>query len=86
MEVQKGGLLTQVVINEYQIIHKILCIIQIILESQVVDCLMCSFYTEILAVNLSAFSYRLFHEEFFPIYEALERILHETVCRKMQIN
>ena len=39
-------------------------------------------YTEILEVNLFAFAYRLFHEDFSPIYDALhklERNLHETV-------
>ena len=38
-------------------------------------------YTEILKVNLFVFAYRLFHEDFSPIYEAsyLERNLHETV-------
>ena len=29
-----------------------------------------SLYTEILKVNLFAFAYRLFHEDFSPIYEA----------------
>ena len=38
---------------------------------------------EILEVNLFAFAYRLFHEDFSPIYE---RNLHETVCMQMQIN
>ena len=47
-------------------------------------------------VNLSAFVYRLFHEDFSPIVETniqtvyliqrLERILHETVCKQMQIH
>ena len=36
-------------------------------------------YIEILEVNLFAFAYRLFHEDFSPIFEA-------TVCRQMQIN
>ena len=36
-------------------------------------------YTEILEVDLFASAYRLFHED-------LERNLHETVCRQMQIN
>ena len=45
-------------------------------------------YTEILEANLFAFAHRLFHEDLSPIYEArkLERNLHETVCRQMQIN
>ena len=46
-------------------------------------------YTEILEVNLFAFAYRLVHEDFSPIYGAerrLERNLHETVCKQMQIN
>ena len=45
-------------------------------------------YTEILEVYLFAFAYRLFHEDFSPIYRArrFERNLHETVCKQMQIN
>ena len=31
-------------------------------------------YTEILEVNLFAFVYRLFHEDFSPIYEALQYV------------
>ena len=44
--------------------------------------------TKILAVNLFAFAYRLFHEDFSSIYRArgLERNLHETACRQMQTN
>ena len=37
-------------------------------------------YTEILEVNLFAFAYRLFHEDF------LDRNLHETVCIKSLVN
>ena len=40
------------------------------------------FYTKILAVNLFAFAYRLFH----AAPRRLERNLHETVCRQMQTN
>ena len=36
-------------------------------------------YTEILEVNLFTFAYRLFSCK-------LERNLHETICRQMQIN
>ena len=46
-------------------------------------------YTDILEANLCAFDYRLFHEDFSPIYEAphkLDRNLHEIVYRQMQIN
>ena len=46
-------------------------------------------YTEILEVNLSAFAYRLFHEDFSQLEGVLrhvERNLHETVCKQMQIN
>ena len=45
-------------------------------------------YTQILEVNLFVSAYRLFHENFSPIYEPheLERNFHETVCRQMQIN
>ena len=31
-------------------------------------------YTEILEVNLFAFAYRLFHEDFTPIYEAFNSL------------
>ena len=31
-------------------------------------------HTEILEVNLFAFAYRLFHEDFSPIYEASENL------------
>ena len=41
-------------------------------------------YTEMQEVNLFAFAYRLFHEDFSQIYE--ERNLHETVCRQIQTN
>ena len=43
---------------------------------------------KITEVNLSAFVYRLFHEDFSPILgtNGLERHLHETVCKQMQIN
>ena len=37
-------------------------------------------YTKILEVNLFAFAYRLFHEDFFM------RNLPETVCRQVQTN
>ena len=41
------------------------------MESQVAECSMGSFYTqEILEVDLFAFTYRLFHEDFSPVYEA----------------
>ena len=44
-----------------------------ILESQVVECSMgCFFYTKILEVNLFAFAYRLFHEDFSPIDGTLQ--------------
>ena len=45
-------------------------------------------YTEILEVDLFAFGDRLFYEDFSPIDgpPKLERNLHETVCRQMQIN
>ena len=56
-------------------------------------------YTKVLEFNLFAFAYRLFHEDFSPIYGSLsnttmsdseprrlERNLHETVCRQIQIN
>ena len=46
-------------------------------------------YTRILEVNLFAFAYKLFHEDFSPIEaepRRLERNLHETVCRQMQTN
>ena len=46
-------------------------------------------YTKILEVNLFAFAYRLFHEDFSSIDAAprrLKRNLHETVCRQMQTN
>ena len=43
-------------------------------------------------VNLSAFIYTLFHEEFSPIvrtnsdvFPRLQRNLHEIVCKQMQI-
>ena len=49
-------------------------------------------YTKILEVNLFAFAYRLFHEDFSPINQFgstghsrwLERNLYETFCRQMQ--
>ena len=44
------------------------------------------FHTKILEVNLFAFANRLFHEDFSAINGALERNLHETVCRQMQTN
>ena len=43
-------------------------------------------YTNILEVNLFAFAYRLFHRDFSPMSNALERNLYETVCRQMQTN
>ena len=47
-------------------------------------------YTKILDVNLFAFAYRLFHEDFFSIdvqtSRRLRRNLHETVYRQMQTN
>ena len=44
-------------------------------------------YTKILEVNLFAFAYRLFHEDFSSIIGRwLKRNLHETVCRQMQTN
>ena len=54
-------------------------------------------YTKILEINLFAFGYRLFHEDFSPrdIFlerapsrepHRLERNHHETVCRQMQTN
>ena len=38
-----------------------------VLESYVVECSMESFMHKIIEVNLSAFVYRLFHEDFSPI-------------------
>ena len=50
-------------------------------------------YTKILEVNLFAFAYRLFHEDYFmkialqsTYVRRLKRNLHETVCRQMQTN
>ena len=43
-------------------------------------------YPKILEVDLFAFAYRLFLEDFSSIDGALKRNLHETVCRQMQTN
>ena len=45
-------------------------------------------YIEILEVNLFAFAYKLFHEDFSPVYEShkLETNLQETACGQIQIN
>ena len=46
-------------------------------------------YTKIREVNLFAFAYRLFHEDFSSIggtSHRLTRNLHETVCRQVQTN
>ena len=46
--------------------------------------------TKITEVNLSAFVYKLFHEDIFPIIGInvvlVERNLHEIFCKEMQIN
>ena len=52
-------------------------------------------YTKILEVNLFAFAYRLFHEDFSSIVgdfyfskspQRLKKNLRETACRQMQTN
>ena len=50
----------------------------------------CLLYTRITVLNLSAFVYRLFHEDFSPIigtdlFWRLKRNFHETVCKQIQI-
>ena len=58
-----------VMLKNFRLNNGILDVIQFIciLESQVVECSIGSFYTQILEVNLFAFAYRLFHRDFSPL-------------------